>query len=81
MLVLRDNGANMVKGMRLTEVPNLSCSAHTLQLVVNDGINSQRAVKYIVAKLKSSATHFNHSILAKQCLKDIQKDLDLPSTE
>ena len=78
LLVLRDSGANMVKGMRLTEVPDLSCSAHTLQLVVNEGINSQQAVKDIVAKLKSSATHFNHSILAKQRLKDIQKDLDLP---
>jgi hypothetical protein len=78
LLVLRDSGANMVKGMRLTEVPDLSCSAHTLQLVVNDGINSQRAVKDIVAKLKSSATHFNNSRLAKQRLKAIQKDLDLP---
>lgn len=78
VLVLRDSGANMIKGMRLTEVPDLSCSAHTLQLVVNDGINSQRAVMDIVAKLKSSATHFNHSILAKQRLKDIQKELDLP---
>lgn len=38
MLVVK---ANMVKGMRLTEVPDLSCSAHKLQLVVNDGINSQ----------------------------------------
>lgn len=68
----------MIKGMRLIEIPDLSCSAHTLQLVVNDGINSQRAVMEIVAKLKSSATHFNHSILAKQRLKDIQKELDLP---
>ncbi|XP_078112300.1 zinc finger BED domain-containing protein 4-like [Sander vitreus] len=78
MLVLCNSGANMIKGMRLIEVPDLSCSAHTLQLVVNDGINSQRAVMDIVAKLKSSATHFNHSILAKQRLKDIQKELDLP---
>lgn len=78
VLVLCDSGANMVKGTRLTEVPDLSCSAHTLQRVVNDGINSQRAVTDIVAKLKSSDTHFNHSILAKQRLKDIQKDLDLP---
>ncbi len=78
MLVLRDSGANMVKGMRLAEVPDLSCGAHTLQLVVNDGINSQQAVADIVAKLKSSATHFNHSVLAKQHLKNIQKELDLP---
>ena len=41
VLVLRDSGANMVKGLRLTDVPDLSCSAHTIQLVVNDGINSQ----------------------------------------
>lgn len=47
VLVLRDSGANMIKAMRLAEVPDLSCSAHTLQLVVNDGINSQRAVAEI----------------------------------
>lgn len=76
-VVLRDSSANMIKGMRLTEVPDFSCSAHILQLVVNEGINSQRAVMDIVAKLKSNATHFNHSILAKQHLKDIQKELYL----
>ena len=65
-VVLHDSGSNMVKGMRLAEVPDLSCSAHTLQLVVNDGINSQRAVADIIAKLKPSATHFDHS--AKQRL-------------
>lgn len=32
----------------------------------------------IVTKLKSSASHFNHSVLAKQHLAVIQKDLDLP---
>ena len=47
MLVLHGSGANMVKGMRLTEVPNLICSGHTLQLLVNDGVDSQRAVKDI----------------------------------
>lgn len=78
MLVLRNSGANMVKGFRLLETPDLSCSAHTLQLVVNEGINSQRAVVDIVAKLKCSASHFNHSVLAKQHLAAIQKDLDLP---
>lgn len=36
-LVLRDNGTNMVMGLRLAELPDLSCTAHTLQLVVNKG--------------------------------------------
>ena len=40
MLVLRDSGANMVKGMRLVEMPDLSCSAHIRQLVINDGLES-----------------------------------------
>lgn len=29
VLVLRDGGANMIKGLRLAEIPDLSCSAHT----------------------------------------------------
>lgn len=49
-----------------------------LQLVVNDGINSQRVVGAIIAKLKSCAPHFNHSVLAKQRLTANQKELDLP---
>nr|XP_023660962.1 zinc finger BED domain-containing protein 4-like [Paramormyrops kingsleyae] len=78
VLVLCDSGANMVKGLRLAEIPNLSCSAHTIQLVVTEGINSQRVVVDIIAKLKTCAKHFNHSVLAKQHLKRIQKDLGLP---
>ncbi|XP_063746153.1 zinc finger BED domain-containing protein 4-like, partial [Eleginops maclovinus] len=78
VLVLRDSGANMVKGLRLAEIPDLSCSAHTIQLVVNDGINSQRVVLDINAKLKNIAKHFNHSVLAKQKLKKIQQELGLP---
>uniref|UniRef100_A0A3Q1EVB9 HAT C-terminal dimerisation domain-containing protein n=1 Tax=Acanthochromis polyacanthus TaxID=80966 RepID=A0A3Q1EVB9_9TELE len=77
-LVLRDSGANMVKGLKLAEVPDLSCSAHTLQLVINEGLASQRAIVDIIAKLKHCATHFNHSILAKQRLQKIQSDLGLP---
>lgn len=77
-LVLRDSGANIVKGMRLAELPDLSCTAHTLQLVVNDSLSSQRAVTDVIAILKKCATHFHHSILAKQRLRDIQRELGLP---
>ncbi len=79
VLVLRDSGANIVKGMRIAELPDMSCSAHILQLVVNDGLNSQRAVQNILSVLRSCATHFNHSLLAKQRLAVIQQDLGLPA--
>ncbi|KAL1256427.1 hypothetical protein QQF64_011972 [Cirrhinus molitorella] len=78
VLVLRDNGANMVKGLRLADIPDLSCTAHSLQLVVNDGLASQRAVIDVIAMLKKCVTHFQHSILAKQRLRNIQRDLGLP---
>lgn len=70
-LALQDSGGNMVKGIRLAELLDHSCTVHSLQLVVNDGLSSQRAVKNIIAILKKCATHFHHSILAKQRLKDI----------
>ncbi len=79
VLVLRDSGANIVKGMRIAELPDMSCSAHILQLVVNDGLNSQRAVLNILSVMRSCATHFNHSLLAKQRLAVIQQDLGLPA--
>lgn len=47
--MLRDSGANMVKALRLAEVDDLPCFAHQLQLVINDSILSQRAVKDILA--------------------------------
>ncbi|XP_071032078.1 uncharacterized protein [Oncorhynchus clarkii lewisi] len=78
VLVLRDIGANMMKGVRLAELPDFSCSAHTLQLVINDGLSSQRAVLNIIAVLKSCATHFDQSVLAKQRLGAIQEELGLP---
>ncbi|XP_031673379.1 uncharacterized protein LOC116364351 isoform X2 [Oncorhynchus kisutch] len=78
VLVLRDSGANMMKGVRLAELPDFSCSAHTLQLVINDGLSSQRAVLNIIAMLESCSTHFDHSVLAKQRLRAIQEELGLP---
>ena len=40
-MILRDSGANIVKGINLTEIPNLSSFAHTLPLVVNDRLQTQ----------------------------------------
>ncbi|KAK7913512.1 hypothetical protein WMY93_013723 [Mugilogobius chulae] len=77
-MVLRDSGANMIKGLRVAEVPGLSCSAHTLQLVINDGLTAQRAVSDMIAKFKRIATHFNHSVVAQQRLAVIQTEMGVP---
>ncbi|KAI2647438.1 Zinc finger BED domain-containing protein 4 [Labeo rohita] len=77
-LVLQNNGTNKVKGLRLANIPDFSCTAPSLQLVVNHRFASQRAMIDVIAMLKKCVTHFQHSILAKQHLRNIQKDIGLP---
>ena len=45
-VVIRDNGSNMVKAMTEANLPSFGCVAHSLQLVENDGVLSQRAVRF-----------------------------------
>ncbi|KAJ8004519.1 hypothetical protein DPEC_G00137120 [Dallia pectoralis] len=48
-VVLRDNASNMKKAMDEMDVPSLGCFAHTLQLVVHEGLLSQRSVSDALA--------------------------------
>lgn len=77
-MVLRDSRANMVKGMRPAEMPGLSCVAHTLQLVITDGLSAQRAVGDVLAKFRRIVTHFHHSVVAQLHLALIQKEMGVP---
>ena len=44
-LILRDNASNMVnKGIADGDFEDLECFSHMLQLVLHDGIFSQRAI-------------------------------------
>ena len=77
-VILRDNGSNMVRAMKDASLPDLGCFAHTLQLVVHDGVLSQRAVIDIIAICRKVVGHFKHSSLAYSRLREIQKKLSLP---
>ena len=77
-LVLRDNAANMAKAMRDASLPSLGCFAHTLQLVVHDGVLSQRVVMDTLAVCRKIAGHFKHSSTAYSRLNTIQQNLGLP---
>jgi len=71
--VLRDNAKNMTKGLEDAGACSVGCLAHTLQLAVNAGLESQRALEDAVAICRKIATHFRHSTLAKERLRDIQQ--------
>ena len=68
----------MVKAMRDASLSAIGCVAHTLQLVVHDGVLSQRAVTGLLAACRKIVGHFKHSSLAYCRLKEIQQNLGLP---
>ena len=77
-LIVRDNASNMVKAMREAAYPDLGCFAHTLQLIIHDGVLTQRAVIDVLANCRKIVGHFKHSPLAYCRLEEIQKSLGVP---
>lgn len=49
-VVSHDNASNMKKAMDEMDVPSLGCFTHTLQLVVHEGLLSQRILRDALAK-------------------------------
>nr|XP_023657625.1 zinc finger BED domain-containing protein 4-like [Paramormyrops kingsleyae] len=78
-VIVRDNASNMKKAMEEIAVPSLGCFAHTLQLVVHEGLISQRSVSDAIANARKIVGHFKHSQIAQSRLEDIQTELKLPT--
>lgn len=76
--IVRDSRANMMKALFLSGLNNLDCAVHRIQLVVEQGLQSQKTVCDIIEKCRRLATHFYHSTMAQDELKRIQERLQLP---
>ena len=77
-IVIQDNASNMIRAMKDASYEHLGCMAHTLQLIVHDGVLSQRAVQNLTAICRSIVGHFKRSALAYDYLRTIQSNLHLP---
>ena len=77
-VVIRDNTSNMICAMKDASYEHLGCMAHTLQLIVHDGVLSQRAVQNLTAICRSIVGHFKRLALAYDYLRTIQSNLHLP---
>ena len=64
-LIIHDNASNMKKASQEAQLPSLGCFAHTLQLIVNEGVLSQRAVIDILAICQKIVGHFKHLTFTK----------------
>ena len=70
-LVLRDNGHNLVAGLGEAGISNFGCLAHTLQLVVKDGVLARRSVEDLLSWCRKIVGHFKHSDVAWRALASI----------
>ena len=75
--IIRDNAANIKKG--LAEYPNLSCSSHNLQLIVNTALLGNKNFGKLLRICRHIVGHFKHSALAQGKLFEIQCNLKLPT--
>lgn len=71
---VRDSGSNMIRAMRLANIPDVSCTIHQLQLCVRSMLDYDEELKNLLSKCKKFSTHFNHSQLAQTELFKIQKE-------
>ena len=76
-IVLTDNASNMKKALRDCDLCGHGCFAHSLQLVVHDGVLSQRMVIDTLAVSRKIVGHFKHSTLAYHLLDEIKERLDI----
>ena len=76
--VLCDNASNLIAGMNNANVKSLSCLAHSLQLIIKDGILMQPAVQQLLNPARSLVGHYHHSNVAFQIFCQIQSQLKLP---
>ena len=76
--VIHDNGRNVVSAMTLGKFPHLPCVAHTLQLVLKEGLFSSKNIENLIALCRQLVGSFKHSSKSTKILKAAQKHLSLP---
>lgn len=72
--MIRDRGSNMIRAMLLANFENVDCTVHQLQLCIRAALECEQFVTNLVSKCKKISTHFNHSLVAQEELKQIQQE-------
>lgn len=74
-VVISDNAANITKAIRLCGWNHIPCFAHSLNLMVQAGMD---AIKDTQAKVKSIVEYFKRSSHAAERLRQMQKQMECP---
>lgn len=76
--LIRDEGSNMKRAVRLAALNDIDCTVHKIQLAIRSCLGSQENIKILKQKCKKISTHFNHSTIAQRQLQTIQDRLNQP---
>ena len=74
---VHDNASNMVLANTGLEWDSQPCFAHTLQLAINDGFKLNQ-INHVVSSGNRLVSHFHHSTVATESLKQKQQQQNLP---
>ncbi|KAJ8868504.1 hypothetical protein PR048_030032 [Dryococelus australis] len=76
--VVRDNAHNMSAAMEKARFKDVSCLAHTLQLVIKDSVFNQKEVSNVITICRRPVGLLKHSVKANKQLKAAQENLHMP---
>ena len=80
-MVAVDNTSNTKKALGEGHFEAQGCLAHTLQVVVNDGVLLLPAVIDTLAVCRSIVSHFKHSIIAYHKIDQTRESLDIKNVD
>ncbi|XP_041449950.1 zinc finger BED domain-containing protein 4-like [Drosophila obscura] len=74
--IVTDNASSMLKACEILKIQNLPCFAHTLNLVVHDGLkfDNDDLVKALFTKCKTIVRFFKHSTISGEKFKMAQDE-------
>ena len=73
-----DNASNMLVAVEILEWSHLPCFAHTLELAINKGLDSNVLIQ-LSSLGRKLVSHFKHSSLATAVLSRKQEQMNLPN--
>ena len=79
LCVVQDNVDNKASGLNIANLTSLPCLAHSLQLIIKNGVLSQTAVVQLLRCVRSLVGHYHCSHVAFNTFRQIQSQLNLPA--
>lgn len=77
-VIVRDNGRNFVSAMEKGKFEHIPCLAHSLQLIIKDGVFNNGDINDLFKTCRRLVGHYKHSVQANKILKKAQKVLGVP---